>query len=572
MSEEGTLVRAVVGDFGVYWPFVQNLHYFSPMFYSHDSKRSLSRTSLFFVLLLGLTLTQGVLHAQPLKFQAGPTTDIDLDNDKFRIIGRYKETFLVICPTQGPEFTLAIFDQKLKLISNLEIDFPKDIKLIHRLQNAWLVDGKLILLTHCYNQSIKQDQYNLWQLSEAGILIKGPVEIARQPGNGIVVEPQDQPVISSTLDGKALFGITRTVAAYGQSVTGIDIKIFDSELEKINHKIINYPAENKSARVGATEMQKENLGCLVMDFETIPKPGTKGNQVKIPDFRICTFDLAAILPKLLPINTEELPFVHGVKATWSRNKKDLMVVSCLSSSHKLGIQNILIQRFNPSDSTPSKTLTFQIPPSFKKAADLNNKKFRDTGTPKRTLKEVMDLETQIIELDDQRFTIYASIERVNRQVPTGEKPNRVEDRKAIYTYYSQGNLILNGTWADGIYHYYENPMNHSIVPKNSPSPHGINGIPHFDNNLMVYNDLLENMRSRDENFKCLNVNEDNVIESKSVLLHIDPRGRFNFHLPFADPTDAVRIYPKSVFRNSAGEFIFLGCNHKCKLRLIKAAY
>ena len=542
------------------------------MFYSHDSKRSLSRTSLFFVLLLGLTLTQGVLHAQPLKFQAGPAADLQIDNRYYKIVGQYKEAYLVICPNLKADFQLALFDKNLQPLRNLLVRFPQDQKLVHSLQNAWLVEDKIILLTHTYNRSIQYDQYHLWQMSEEGTLVRGPVEFARHRGNGIVIDPETKPVFGCSQDKKTLFAFSGLVSNYGQTNSGFQVTVVDNELETIMFRTINIPVDNQSARILEADLLDQKNGYVVLNFENLPKPGTKSSAAKIPNLALYKLSLAAPQAEALVLKTEEHPFVHGIYAKWSSYGSHLLVASNLAPSHKSGIQSIHFQKFGLSDTLPLSKHSFAIPAGFRKTAETNNKKFKDTGTPKRYLKEVMDLEIQITENSPEFFTLYGSIERINREVPTGEKQNEVRDEKATYTYYSQGNLIANGTWSSGFHNYYENPMDHIVVPKTSPSITGNLGMPYGSGNLMVYNDILDNTKPRDTNFKPVGLDVEKVSDAKTVLLHVDPRGRFNFHLPFADPTDAVRIYPKSVFRNSAGEFIFLGCNHKCKLRLIKAAY
>ncbi|MFM8977584.1 MAG: hypothetical protein ACKOJE_05995, partial [Bacteroidota bacterium] len=138
--------------------------------------------------------------------------------------------------------------------------------------------------------------------------------------------------------------------------------------------------------------------------------------------------------------------------------------------------------------------------------------------------------------------------------------------------YSQGNLILNGTWSQGVQRSIENPLDQIIQPKGITLPTGIAGLPHHNHTLVLYNDLPENMVVRNQAFKGKGVNNDNLKDARSVLLHIDNEGRFSFYKPFADPKDQGRIYPSTLFKESNTSFVFLGSDSKSMMRLIKASY
>jgi hypothetical protein len=184
----------------------------------------------------------------------------------------------------------------------------------------------------------------------------------------------------------------------------------------------------------------------------------------------------------------------------------------------------------------------------------------------------MDLQNQLVELDQDRFTVFGSVERINREISVGKKPEEVSNEAATYTHYSQGNLILNGTWSQGIQRSLENPLDQVIQPKGMILPTGIAGLPHNSQTLLIYNDLPENMVVRTQAFKGKALNNSNLKDSRSVLLHIDKEGRFSFFKPFANPKDQGKIYPSGLFKESNHSFVFLGSDNKNMMRLIKASY
>lgn len=523
---------------------------------------------LFFHLLLG-----GIgLNAQPLDFQIGQPCEIKLKNNLTKILGKDKESYIVIGPEEANYFNLTFFNKNLAPIKSIKINFSKDIKLVYALKNAWLMDDRIILLTHCFNKSIQQDQYNLWHLSHEGKILKGPVEVTRVNGNGITVDPNAAPVIGCSRDHKIIYALTSAVPSYGQSIAGIRFKMFDSELELLYSRTMNFPVENEFAQIISADFKNEDRAILTLDFIKIAKPNTRLTAAPISNRKAFIISTISNSFTSIPISLEEYPFVHGITAQWATTQDKIIAVSALSKSYKTGIHTILTQRFNESDTASSDKIAFEMPATFKKNAELNNKKFRDTGNPKRLLKEVMDLKTDLVEINPNRFSIYASINRVNREVTVGQKPEEVSDDKAIFTHYTQGSLVLNGTWSKGIHQSFENPLDQIIHPDGFPLPTGIAALPHFENNLLVYNDLLENIQKREDNFKPKGLNNKNLKEAKSVLTFIDADGRFSYYQPFSNPKDPGNIFPFSLFKENSHDFLFLGTDIQGKMRLVRAFY
>lgn len=523
---------------------------------------------LFFHLLLG-----GFgLNAQPLDFQIGPPCEIKLKNNLTKILGKINESYIIVGPEENNFFNLTIFNKNLNPIKTIKANFSKDQKLVYSLKNAWLMEDRIILQTHCFNKAIQQDQYDLWHLSHEGKILKGPVEIARINGNGITVDPDAAPVIGCSRDLKIIYSLTSAVPNYGQSIAGIRFKMFDNELELIYSRTMNFPVENEFARIISADFKNEDRALLMLDFIKIAKPNSRSSTAPISNRKAFNVSTMGNTFSSIPMALEEFPFVHGITALWSASQNKIISVSALSKTFKSGINTILIQKFNESDTTPTEKFTFEIPASFKKNAELNNKKFRDTGNPKRPLKDVMDLSTEILEINANRFSIYATINRVNREVPVGQKPQEVADKNALYTHYTQGSLILNGTWSKGIHQCFENPMDQIINADGFPLPTGIASLPHYENNLIISNDLLENIQRREENFKPKGLNNKNIKNAKSVLTFIDADGRFSFYQPFSNPKDPGNIYPFSVFKENSHDFIFLGTDINGKMRLVKAFY
>ncbi len=531
-----------------------------------------SRIRMVSVLLLVSLGFGSDLNAQPLDFQMGLPTQIKLKGQFTQVLGEVKETFFVISSEPNSGFILSTFSKNLEPVNAFKLSFPKDIKLDYSLKNAWLFGDRIILLSHCFNKALRQDQFHLWHLSLEGEIIKGPVEAARNNGNGIVLGPLNTPFIGCSVDRQIIYALNVEPSLFGQTLAGIQCKMWDNELELLSNKTLNINVENQSAKVLSADFRDQNSGIVTLDLVNIPKPGIKA----IPSFalnqRLYRISLLQASIVSLPINTEDFPYVHQIKARWSDDSKSILAVSSLSGSFKGGIQSILVQKWSSSDTTPVHRHAFPIPVTFKKSADLQNKKFKDTGTPKRPLKEVMDLQNQLVEMDRERFTVFGSVERFNREIPVGKKPDDVSNDAATYTYYSQGNLILNGTWSQGIQRSIENPIDQIIRPKGITLPTGIAGLPHNTQTLVLYNDLPENMVTRNQAFKGKSVNNDNLKDARTVLLHVNNEGRFSFYKPFADPKDQGRIYPSSLFKESNTAFVFLGSDSKGMMRLIKASY
>jgi hypothetical protein len=528
--------------------------------------------SLLALVLLSSLLTGFALNAQPLGFRMGTPTQIKLKGQFTQILGEVKETFFVISSEPNSTLFLSTFDRDMNPVGAIKVSFPKDIKLDYRLKNAWLFEDRIILLSHCFNKALRQDQFHFWHLSLEGEILKGPVEATRINGNGTVLDPLNTPFIDCSKDRKVIYALHSEPSLYGQTLAGIRCKQWDSDLELLSNKTLNVSVQNQLTKIISADFRDQANGVVALDFVGIPKPGTKA----IPSFALSQRLYRISLPQTsivpLPISHEEFPYVHQIMARWSDDSKSILAVSGLSGNFKSGIQALLLQKWNSTDTTPIHRHAFAIPPSFKKSADLQNKKFRDTGTPKRPIKEVMDLQNQLVELDQDRFTVFGSVERINREISVGKKPEEVSNEAATYTHYSQGNLILNGTWSQGIQRSLENPLDQVIQPKGMILPTGIAGLPHYSQTLLIYNDLPENMVVRTQAFKGKALNNSNLKDSRSVLLHIDKEGRFSFFKPFANPNDQGKIYPSGLFKESNHSFVFLGSDNKDMMRLIKASY
>jgi len=513
-----------------------------------------------------------VLKAQPLDFQMGNPAEIKLKGQYVQILGQVKETYLVITKESNAMFVLTTVAKDLTPLQSLRINFPDDTKLKYQLKSAWLLGNRIVLLSHCFNKALRQDQYHWWELSLEGVLQKGPVEAARINGNGTVTDPLISPVFGCSRDLKVVYALFPEPSSFGQSIAGIRCKQWDSELELLCNRSLNLSVENQIAKVLTADFSDANRGIVTLDLVSIPKPGVKSTPSLASNQRLCKISVPQASITALPIRSEENPYVHQVKGRWSDDASSILAISTLSTSYKSGIQSILLQKWSPSDTTPAHRHSYAVPASFKKSADLLNKKFRDTGTPKRQLKEVMDLSNQIVEIDRDRFTVFGCIERVNREVAVGKKSDEVSDADATYTHYAQGNLTLHGTWSQGIQKHLENPIDQIIQPKGMNMPTGILGLPHPSQTLMIYNDLPENMTVRHQAFKVKGMNNENLKEAKTVLLHVDSEGRFSFFKPFSNPKDQGRIYPSTAWMESKNAFVFVGSDSKGMMRLVKATY
>jgi len=113
------------------------------------------------LVLAGLTVLGSVVFAQPLTLEVGASTQTKWDNSQTHILGKFRETYLVLGPVGSGEFQMVHFDKSLLPLKTVQGSFAKDQKLVHRLQESWLLEDRVIALTHCYNKAIKQDQYNL---------------------------------------------------------------------------------------------------------------------------------------------------------------------------------------------------------------------------------------------------------------------------------------------------------------------------------------------------------------------------------------------------------------------------
>lgn len=524
------------------------------------------------VMLLTSLRFGSTLNAQPLDFQMGSPTEIKLKGQQVQILGEVKEKYLVLTKESGSGFVLTTMGKDLTPFKSLKINFPVDVKLNYQLKSGWLSGEKIIILSHCFNKALRQDQYHWWELSIDGFLVKGPIEAVRVNGNGIVTDPQNSPVFGCSRDQKVLYAIFPEPAIFGQSLAGIRCKQWDTELELLCNKTLNLSVENQTSKILNADFRDANHGLVNLNLSAIPKPGIKSLPAAAMNQRLCKISVTQSSIINLPINTEEYPYIHQVNSRWSDDSQNILAVSSLSGSFKSGIQTLLLQKWNVLDTTPIHRHTFAVPASFKKNAEQLNKKFRDTGTPKRVLKEVMDLRNQIVEIDRDRFTVFGCIERVNREVAVGKKADEVANQDATYTHYAQGNLVLQGTWSQGIQRNLENPMDQIIQPKGMPLPTGIAGLSHPAQVLMIYNDLPENMVVRNQAFKVKGMNNENLKDAKTVLLHVDADGRFSFFKPFSNPKDQGKIYPNTLFLESNHSFVFVGSDPKGMMRLVRASY
>ena len=63
--------------------------------------------------LTGLTVLGSVVFAQPMTLEVGPSTQVKWDNSQTRILGKFRETYLVLGPVGSGEFQMVHFDKSL---------------------------------------------------------------------------------------------------------------------------------------------------------------------------------------------------------------------------------------------------------------------------------------------------------------------------------------------------------------------------------------------------------------------------------------------------------------------------
>ena len=525
------------------------------------------------IVLAGLTDLGSVVYAQPLTLEIGASTQAKWNNSQTHILGKFRETYLVLGPVSPGEFQMVHFDKSLLPLKVVEGSFAKDQKLVHQLQEAWLLEDRVVALTHCYNKAIKQDQYNLWHLSVDGEVLKGPVEVHRANGNGKSVDPNLRPLAGASLDGNRLYVLVNTAPTYGQEISGLICRLYDTELEMVAQHILNFPVQNQAARLRSATFRDGSDALLTLELQTVTKNNAKSSSQSGSALQLWQISLNRNQYTQLPIASDELPYVHGVQAKWSMTNPLIPVVSsALGLSPKTGTQNILVQKFGGKDSIPMHRFAFEIPQGFRKSAETNNRKFRDTGNPKRPLKEVMDLQMKVVELDKDRFTVHANIERTNREIPAGMKADDVAEEKVIVTQYNQGGLMINGSWTKGLQESYEIALDQILVAKGFPRPNGIAPMVHPDHNIVIYNELPTNLKARGKDFKLSGLTNENHKESRSTLLYIDPNGRYNYHQLFADPTDQGKVYPYALYRENSHTYLLLGTDTKGRMRMLRASY
>ena len=560
-------IRPYIGPLSIF-AFVQNFLFKPyPMTISRFWGHTLG------LVLAGLTVLGSVVFAQPLTLEVGASTQTKWDNSQTHILGKFRETYLVLGPVGSGEFQMVHFDKSLLPLKTVQGSFAKDQKLVHRLQESWLLEDRVIALTHCYNKAIKQDQYNLWHLSVDGEVLKGPVEVHRANGNGKSINQILRPLAGASLDGNRLYVLINTAPTFGQEISGLICRLYDTELEMVSQHILNFPVQNQAARLRSATFRDGSEALLTLDLQPVTKNNAKSATFSGGTLQLWQVSLNRNQYTQLPIASDEMPYVHGVQAFWSTTNSNMPVVSsALGLSPKTGTQSILLQKFGGKDSIPAHRHAFEIPLGFRKSAETNNRKFKDTGNPKRPLKEVMDLRMQVVELDKDRFTLHANIERSNREIPAGVSADEVAEDKVIVTQYNQGGLMVNGAWTKGLQESYEIAMDQILASKNFPRPNGVAPMVHPDHNILIYNELPANLKTRGKDFKLSGLTNENHKESRSTLLYIDPNGRYNYHQLFANPTDQGKVYPYSLYRENAHNYLLLGTDTKGKMRMLRASY
>jgi len=113
----------------------------------------------------------------------------------------------------------------------------------------------------------------------------------------------------------------------------------------------------------------------------------------------------------------------------------------------------------------------------------------------------MDLRMQVVELDKDRFTLHANIERSNREITAGVSADEEAEDKVIITQYNKGGLMVSGAWTKGLQTSYEIAMYQILASKNFSRPNGVAPMVHSDHHILIYIELPANLKTCDKDFK-----------------------------------------------------------------------
>jgi len=522
----------------------------------------LTRTT---ILVLLFTQTSRIISAQPLQISISPPSTCT--NPSGLILGKVisydKEKYLVLAFNNNKKPALCYYSKDLNLLSNHKLSFKNKESLDHKILNVYNLEGKIIGITSCFNVALKSYQINAWQFSEKGEIQKGPVELLRTATN--------QYLIRNDLQNQRIYVFNTAKNLYGQTLSGYQVQIYDSELSLELRKTFFVPVNNQSISIKDVIVPNNETSWLSIKLEDIPKPNSKIGLVKNYSSILLKQNFKNNDNQAINLALEEVPFIHNIGLFFSEDSKSLVTISANSSTSSSGISKIVATKFPFSDTVASYAQSIDIPTTFQKSSENNNRKFVDTNSPKRKLKGVMDLNFKFHEEENHKFIISASIERSNIELGTSPLNDPLNIDRFYQTWYLQNALVINASWKQPEVSIYEILIDQKFRQQSGvPGAYGINLFPHHEYNFLLYNDLSSNLNSKFLDQKnLLQYTELNKKIAQANLLYIDTTGRKINHIIFSNPKDQALIGPTTKFVQSPYCHVYLACDSRNNLRLVR---
>jgi hypothetical protein len=182
----------------------------------------------------------------------------------------------------------------------------------------------------------------------------------------------------------------------------------------------------------------------------------------------------------------------------------------------------------------------------------------------------MDVKPSILVSSNGNVYLIGEIRRVNKEVPSGQKPESWPDAKSKITHYVQGMMIVNFNARGSVDWQSSLALNQSPENDEGASVSFITGMVR-DKVAFLYNDHPANREISDPVKKESMVRPDTK-SSSAMIAYVDKYGKLEADELFIDKEEASIVLPFSAFAINRTQSVALAHSAKGPYRLVKFTF
>lgn len=516
-----------------------------------------------------LVFSVNLLSAQSLGTQVGLPAKEKITGKQTYIFAANKSNTLVLHTKRADNYEIHAFDPSLNLEATYELKLPAENKIKHELVQVMSIEDELIMITSFYAEADKVRTIYAWSLDANGTYNSEFMVLDEIKGSDGIDPRSVKPLIGKSDDGKLFYYFRSKAVALGEASKFI-YKLLDKKRAIKADKVMVSPFNEKATEPGMVIADGSTNLFITAKVSNV-NMSKRPVRVELPYYwTILNYEVEKGTTREYPVNVGEGTFVHEVVINLAKSDDKLHAAGFYGASQRSGLNGSFI---TTTDIITHQVLRKTVEPLDKAFVEIHKatmRKFIDTSIPRKVIKGVMDVKPSILVSSNGNVYLIGEIRRVNKEVPSGQKPENWPDAKSKITHYVQGMMIVNFNARGSVDWQSSLAINQSPENDEGASVSFITGMVR-DKVAFLYNDHPANREISDPVKKESMVRPDTK-SSSAFIAYVDKYGKLEADELFIDKEDASIVLPFSVFAINRTQSVALAHSAKGPYRLVKFTF